>query len=92
MLNKESFAVLHAQKHGLNKKDAEMQVNQLLDTLADAVENHGGAKLNPLMFVEVVETKACIRRNPQNGSEVHVPAGHKIKIKQLKGLKGLANK
>ena|SRR5437763_10421182 len=46
-----------------------------------------GVKFPAVMETEVIPTEARTARNPQDGSEVQVPAGHKIKVSAKKHLK-----
>jgi DNA-binding protein HU-beta len=86
MLNKEGLARLIATKLDVTKKDAEVVLDVVSESIVEGLVEHGKVKLDIGQF-EVVERAARTARNPQDGSEIQVPAKRAPKFKANKKLK-----
>jgi DNA-binding protein HU-beta len=86
MLNKEGLARLIATKLNVTKKDAEVVLDVVSESIVEGLVEHGKVKLDIGQF-EVVERAARTARNPQTGEDIPVPAKRVAKFKASKKLK-----
>jgi Bacterial nucleoid DNA-binding protein len=86
-MKKTELAHLVASKTELTKGKAEEVVGAVFDAIIETLKSGEEVNIAGFAKFEVAETKAREARNPQTGETIQVPAGRKIKIKQLKGLK-----
>lgn len=87
-MNKTELAKAVAAKvEGATNKQAGEFVEAVFDAIKDTLAE--GEEVNVAGFAKfsVVETSPRVARNLQTGEEIQVPAGKKVKVKVLKGLK-----
>lgn len=88
-MNKDGLGALVGTKLGVSKKDGIATVEAVFESIREGLLAEGIVDITKEVKFTVVETEACVRRNPQTGAEVQVPKGQKLKIKQLKNFKEL---
>lgn len=91
-MNKVDLVAAYAEKQGISKKEAEVQVDAFIDTFVEGLEQDDVVEITKVIRVEVVPTKARKGRNPATGVEMDIPAGSKLKVKPLKRLKDIVSK
>lgn len=91
-MNKIDLVALYAEKQGISKKEAEVQVDAVFETFIEGVEADGIAEITKVIRVEKVATKARVAKNPKTGEPVNVAAGFKLKTTLLKKFKDLVAK
>lgn len=91
-MKKDQLVAKYAEKLGITKKDAEIQVDTLFETFIQGVDEDGSVEITKVIRVEKVPTKEREARNPQTGATVTVPAGHKLKVTLLKYFKDIVGK
>jgi DNA-binding protein HU-beta len=85
-MNKKELVSLIGKKLDVTKKDAEVVLDAVSESIVEGLKEHGKVKLDIGQF-EVVERAARTARNPQDGSEIQVPAKRAPKFKANKKLK-----
>ncbi len=80
-----------AQASGLNKKDSDVAVNAVLETIATALEQNEKVVLTGFGTFEVRERKARTGRNPATKEEIQIPASKAPVFKAGKSLKSRVN-
>jgi DNA-binding protein HU-beta len=91
-MNKTELVASYAEKQGISKKDAEVQVDAVFETFIAGVEKDGVAEITKVIRIEKIPTEAREARNPATGAIVQVPAGFKLKATLLKKFKELIGK
>lgn len=86
-MNKEQIAQQIADTKGVTKKEALDQVNDVLETIKQALVS--GEKVSLVNFgnFEVKERKERIGRNPQTSEQMHIPAQKTVGFKPGKDLR-----
>ncbi len=91
-MNKQELVGQIVEKTGMTKKDAEMSLNAVVESISEALK--GGDKVQLVGFgtFEVKDRKAREGRNPRNPEEViKIPASKAVSFRAGKGLKDLVN-
>lgn len=86
-MNKTELAKVVAEKTEIAKGKAVEVVNAVFDTILETLASGESVDIAKVARFEVVETEARVGRNPSTGETVQVPAGRKVKVKKLSGLK-----
>ncbi|UOF91821.1 HU family DNA-binding protein [Fodinisporobacter ferrooxydans] len=72
-MNKIELIAKVAEKSGLTKKDAEVAVNSLLDTISEALASGDKVQLIGFGTFETRKRSARSGRNPQTGEVIEIP-------------------
>jgi len=72
-MNKVELIAAVAEKSGLKKKDAELAVNSLLDTIEEALKAGDKVQLIGFGTFETRTRSARSGRNPKTGEEITIP-------------------
>ncbi len=86
-MNKAELINAVAEKAGLSKKDAELAVNAVIDSITETLAKGGKVQLVGFGGFEVKERAARMGRNPQSGEEIQIPASKMPVFKAGKALK-----
>ena len=86
-MNKTELINAVAETSGLTKKDSEVALNAILDTIQNAMKNGDKVQLVGFGSFEVKERAARIGRNPSTGAEINIPASKAPTFKPGKALK-----
>ncbi|MDB5085830.1 MAG: integration host factor subunit alpha [Bacilli bacterium] len=73
-MNKLELVTKVAEQTGLKKKDAELVVNSVLDTISDALAEGDKVQLIGFGTFETRKRTARNGRNPQTGEVIQIPA------------------
>ena len=86
-MKKAEFIDAVAEKSGLSKKDANEALNEILETITDALK--GGKTVSFIGFGSFSTVKRAAReaRVPLTGKTVQIPARNAVKFKVGKSLK-----
>jgi DNA-binding protein HU-beta len=87
VITKKSLADDLAEKYGLTKKDAAAAVNDIFDTLTDALKKGGEVSINGFGKFTVVKMKARNGLNPATGEKIRIKASKSPRFKASKTLK-----
>jgi len=90
-MNKAEFIDAVASKGDLSKGDAETAVNNVLDSLTDALTKGDQVTLVGFGTFLVRARKARDGRNPQTGETIKIPASNTPAFKPGKALKDAVN-
>lgn len=90
-MTKKDLVVKLSETAEIAKKDAESYINTLLDTITETLATGEEVNIHGFGKFEVKERAERKGRNPQDGSELIVPACKNVKFKALKGLKEAVN-
>lgn len=74
-MNKNDLVCAVSEKAQLTKKDAEVAINVLMQTIVDALAAGEKVQLVGFGTFEVRERAARTGRNPQTGAPLEIPAG-----------------
>lgn len=88
-MNKDTLVKKYAGKIELSNKEALVQVDALLDSIVEGLEEDGLVDITKVFKLEVKETAARKGRNPQSGEEIEIPAGKRVAFKAQKRLKDI---
>ena len=80
-----------AKESDLTKKDAEVIVQTVLDSITDALQNGEGVELRGFGSFRIRSRSPRQGRNPKTGSDVSVPAKKVPHFKPGKELRDLVN-
>ncbi|KEO83105.1 HU family DNA-binding protein [Tumebacillus flagellatus] len=72
-MNKVELIAAVSEKSGLKKKDAELAVNSLLDTIEEALKSGDKVQLIGFGTFETRKRAARSGRNPKTGEEITIP-------------------
>ncbi len=86
-MTKAEFVSTIATKAGLTKKDSEMALNAVLDSIQTLLSDGDNITFIGFGAFSVVERAARTARNPKTGQEIKLPATKAIKFKIGKNLK-----
>lgn len=91
-MNKVQLVAAYAEKQGITKKEAEVQIDAVFEVFIEGVDTDGSVEITKVIRIEKIPTEARTARNPQTGAEVQVPAGFKLKTTLLKKFKDIVAK
>lgn len=91
-MTKKEFVEKYAEKTGLSKKDALLQLDSFLDIIEDTLANDGTVQFIGWGSFETRVTKERIGRNPKTGVEATIPSRKVVKFKVGKLLADKVNK
>ncbi len=86
-MNKTELINAVAETSGLTKKDSEVALNAILDTIQDAMKNGDKVQLVGFGSFEVKERAARTGKNPATGATIEIPASKAPTFKAGKALK-----
>lgn len=86
-MNKAELINAVAEKAGLSKKEAELAVNAVIDSITGTLVKGGKVQLVGFGSFEVKERAARLGRNPRSGEEIQIPASKMPVFKAGKTLK-----
>ncbi len=86
-MNKAELINAVAEKAGLSKKDAELAVNAVIDSITETLAKGSKVQLVGFGGFEVKARAARMGRNPQSGEEIQIPASKMPVFKAGKALK-----
>lgn len=86
-MNKTELINAVAETSGLTKKDSEVALNAILDTIQDAMKNGDKVQLVGFGSFEVKERAARTGKNPATGATIEIPAYKAPAFKAGKALK-----
>jgi DNA-binding protein HU-beta len=91
-MNKSQLVEVVAIKSGVKKKEAELVVNALTETILDSMKN--GEKVQIVGFggFEVRERPGRVARNPRTGEQIEIESSKAPVFKAGKALKDSVNK
>ena len=75
-MNKTELINAVAETSGLTKKDSEVALNAILDTIQDAMKNGDKVQLVGFGSFEVKERAARTGKNPATGATIEIPASN----------------
>ena len=87
-MNKTELINAVAETSGLTKKDSEVALNAILDTIQNAMKNGDKVQLVGFGSFEVKERAARTGKNPATGATIEIPASKAPTFKAGKALKG----
>ena len=90
-MNKTDLIDAVAKSARLSKKDTEVAINAVLDTISDALVKEEKVVLVGFGTFEVRKRAARKGRNPSTKEEIHIPASNAPVFKAGKGLKDKVN-
>ena len=91
-MNKAELVSRMAEKSELTKKEAEMALNALMESIQEALVSGDKVQLVGFGSFEVRKRAARKGRNPQTKEEIKIPASKAPVFKAGKALKDLVNK
>ena len=91
-MNKAELVSKMAEKSELTKKEAEMALNALMESIQEALVSGDKVQLVGFGSFEVRKRAARKGRNPQTKEEIKIPASKAPVFKAGKALKDLVNK
>ena len=86
-MNKTELINAVAETSGLTKKDSEVALNAILDTIQNAMKNGDKVQLVGFGSFEVKERAARTGKNPATGATIEIPASKAPALKAGKALK-----
>ena len=90
-MNKTELINAVAETSGLTKKDSEIALNAILDTIQSAMKNGDKVQLVGFGTFEVAERPEREGRNPRSGETMTIAASKNPKFKAGKALKDAIN-
>ena len=90
-MNKSQLIEAVAEKSGMKKKDAEVVINAVTETIATAMKNGDKVQLVGFGTFEVKARSARTGRNPKTGEAITVPASKHPAFSASKALKEQLN-
>ena len=91
-MNKKEFIDMIADKASLTKKDAEIALNAILDSLTEVLAKGDSVSLPGFASLSVKKRAARKGRNPATGKVIDIPASNAISFKAGQKLKDAINK
>ncbi len=91
-MNKADLIAKVAAKSGLTKKDSEIAVNGVMDSLKEALKNDDKIQLIGFGTFKVVQRKARKGMNIQTKKPITIPAKKAVRFVPGKTLKDIVNK
>lgn len=91
-MNKSQLVDAVKEKTNFTKKDIELVVNTLFDTIADTLQQGDKVAIGDFGTFSVKTRAARMGRNPQTGEEIEVAAAKAPAFKPFKSLKDAVNK
>ena len=91
-MNKTELVAVIAEKAEVTKKDAELVLAALVDTVAEVLARGEKVVVTGFGTFEVRHRVARTGRDPRTGAEIHIPAQRTPAFKAGKGLKDKINK
>ncbi len=91
-MNKSDLITLTAQRTGLSKKDADLAVNTIVETISQTLIQGERVQLSGFGSFEVKERLARVGRNPHTGETIDIPASKLPVFKPSKALKEAVDK
>lgn len=91
-MNKADLINAVAEKAGIKKKESELAVNALVETVEEALAKGEKVSLVGFGTFEVRERKARTGRNPQTGATIKIPATKVPAFRPGKALKENVNR
>ncbi|MED1863248.1 HU family DNA-binding protein [Fictibacillus nanhaiensis] len=85
-MNKKELVSLIATKLDVTKKDAEVVLNVVSESIVEGLVEHGQVKTDLGIF-KVADKAARTARNPKTGEEINVPAKRVPTLKVSKAFK-----
>ena len=86
-MNKKELVNVASEKAEMTKKDAEVVVNALLESITEALSEDEKVAVHGFGSFDVRHRAARKGRNPQDGSELDIPASKTVGFKPAKKLK-----
>lgn len=80
-----------AQSQEITKKSATEVVNDVFDIITDGIANDKFVDIYGFGKFEIQHRDARTGRNPQDGSEIQIPAKNSVKFKAASALKNTVN-
>ncbi len=90
-MNKTQLIEAVALKSGMKRKDAELAVNAVTETIVDAMKNGEKVQLVGFGTFDVKTRDARTARNPKTGESIEVPASKHPAFSASKALKEQLN-
>lgn len=87
VITKKTLADDLAKNYGMTKKAANAAVNELFETMSDALKKGGEVNINGFGKFSVVKTKARMGLNPATGEKIKIKASKSPRFKASKKLK-----
>ena len=81
-----------AEKSDLSKADTKRAYDAIVESVKEAIASGSRVSLTNFLTLESKFRPAKKGRNPQDGSEIQIPARYQVKIRPGKALKEAANK
>jgi len=91
-MNKAELIAAVAEKSGLSKKDSELAVNSLIDSVVEGLQKGEKVQLVGFGVFEVKERAARMGRNPKTKEAIQIPASSAPVFKAGKAFKDAINK
>ena len=86
-MNKVTLVAKIAEKSGLSKKQAELALGALIDSVTEALKEGDKVQMMGFGTFEVKERAARTGRNPSTGETIEIPASKTPSFKAGKGLR-----
>ena len=90
MKNKKDLIAAIAAKTGYTKKDINVVLDAIFDTIADSIASGDGVKITGFGTFDTTIRKARTGHNPQTGEKIEIPAMTSVKFKPSACLKAKA--
>lgn len=88
MMNKKEFIDFMADRLDITKKQAGIELENVIGSLVDACAAGDGIKLTSELTLTVKDVPACVRTNPQDPTQkINVPAKRTVRAKVGKRFK-----
>jgi len=91
-MNKAELISAVADKTGLTKKDSEIAISAVFDSISDALIAGGKVQMVGFGSFEVKNREARMGRNPKTKESISIPASRSPVFKPGKSLKDAVNK
>lgn len=86
-MNKKGLIDVTSKLSGLTKKDTEIILNALTESIEDSLARHEKVTLVGFGSFNITTRKARIGRNPQTQEKIEIPEKNVVKFKPSKNLK-----
>ncbi len=91
-MNKRELAALMAEKGNLRKKDAELALNAIVETITEALKKGDKVEIRGFGTFLMKERSSRVARNPKTGEVIKIPAKLVPAFKPGKELKEATEK
>lgn len=91
-MNRKEFINVVSKKYPINKKELEVMLEVIFDTIISKLKDGEKIKFNNFGVFELKQAKERKARNPQTGEEIVVPSHVKPVFKFSKKVKEIMNK